>query len=1104
MRAIPGNFILCCWGLVALLLGSAGALPTMAQTSKGIISGVVRDPAGAVIAAASVTVTAEDSGERRTTSTTSVGAFRIDAVNPGHYMLHIEAQGFRAAEVRDLNVLPSIVTSYNPVLIVGEVSQIVTVEANTNLINTENGGLSGTLSSEEMAKVPIFSLDPIELAATVPGVQILDPGLNLGVNAGNGIQLEVNGARGRANNFMIDGQEINDVSLLGQAFQPQIPDAFQTVTVLTSVAPAEYGRASGGIFNLVTKSGTNQYHGDVWELYSGSGLDSLNGQVRQGKPYPAGSQNPKARYDQHQPGFTLGGPIWKDKLFGFGGAQYSRFYGNASATPVQLPDAAGYAQLTAIGGPQVALLQSYLYNGSYLSSYSNLSLSTTQGYASRYKISARPGCAAGCFIETASFQRPPVPEQQPETQWLYRVDFIPRQKDVFSVRYLHDHILVNPDLSLNPSGLPGFDGEVSGPSEVGQGTWTHIATPHLLNELRASETRVNFLFTATPQTLANPLSSNYNITFSGAGFGGSASPLGVSQNIPQGRDEELYQFQDTVSWSHGRHAVRAGVDIGRQIEIDLVQQFVNGGLTFTAGGALSALDNFLDNFLGASGTASRTVGPTRIDPHSWRNAVFAQDDIKLAPEFTVNLGVRYDYATNPENSLPYPAVDPGNPFAPINTVVKIADDKNNVSPRIGFAWNPREGIFRDGKTVFHGGFAGFYDMDFTNIVDNNAESSPNAISNSITSTSGRGLANATTLIGTIAPVLSNTSSVTSVASNLINPLVWQWDLGIERQLPAQFKLGIHYLGNRGEKLFANQELNYFVNNVRLNAARGAINIRGNRGDSEYNSIQTNVSHQFSHGFFFLATYTFGKDLDDASEVFTTYASPSAYTANLAPNGIGQDWGPSVWDRRHYASFVYSWTPAGFHASGPADALLSAFTRHITISGTTQFQSGPYSTFNFSGLDSNGDGSAMNDRPILGNRSLALDTAGFDGAFFGPPFTPGVYYDYVTGNAVTPSQEHWLVPSGNQYLHQEIGRNSFENPGTQYWNLATEKAVPASWLHFDRGTFIFRVEAQNFTNHDNIGPLNINLLNIGTEAYLSRHDAVEAMNRHLLLWAKFKF
>ncbi len=640
---------------------------------------------------------------------------------------------------------------------------------------------------------------------------------------------------------------------------------------------------------------------------------------------------------------------------------------------------------------------------------------------------------------------------------------------------------------------------------MGQGTWTHIFTSHLLNEFRASETRVNYLFTLTPAAQANSIASNFNIEFSGQAFGGPASYLGASQQLPQGRREDLYQFQDTVTWSRGRQTWRIGADLGRQIEIDLIPQNTRGLLTFTRGGALSPLDNFLDNDLGASGTAQRTFGPTRVDPHSWRNAFFAQDDVRLLPELTLNLGVRYDYATNPENSLQYPSVDPTNPFAAINTVYRVKDDLNNFAPRIGFAWNPREGFFHDGKTVIHGGFAGFYDMDFTNIVDNNAESSPNAIANSVTSTTGRGLPNATGQLALTTPVLSPTSSVTSVANTLINPLVWQWDLGVERQLPGQVMLGIHYVGNRGEKLFANQELNYFVNNVRLSPSRGAINIRGNRGDSEYESVQTNVSHQFSHGFFFLATYTFGKDMDDASEVIPTYASPSAYGADLSPNGIHQDWSPSVWDRRHVASFVYAWTPIGFHASNSAaDAVLSALTRHFTISGTTQLQSGPYSTVNVNGLDTNSDGSTQNDRPLPGNLSLPMNKAGFDGAFFGPPFTPGVYYDYVTNNAVTPDQERWLIPNGNQYVHQVVGRNSFENPGTQYWNLALEKDIPASWLHFDRGMFVFRAEAQNFTNHDNVGPLDINLLDIGTPSFMSRHNANEAMSRHMLLWAKFRF
>ena len=1072
-------------------------LPFAAQTSKGILAGVVRDKTGAVISSASISVTQESTGEVRTFVADSQGAFRIDALNPGFYTIQVEAAGFETSNVRKLNVLPSIVTSYNPELVVGKVSETVTVDASSNTINTENGQLSGTVGAAELASVPIFSLNPIELAATLPGVQMVDSNLGLGGVGGNYEQIEVNGARPRANNFMLDGQDINDVNIAGQAFDPQIPDAFQTLTAITNSASAEYGRAGGAVVNLVTKGGSNQFHGDVWELYTGSGLDSLDGITREGGPY---TSNPKARFDEHEYGFTAGGPAWKNKLFGFGAMQLERFYGNSQPGSVELPDSAGYQQLTAIGGSQVALLQSYLYNGSYLTSYTNV------GEANAYKIRPRSGCSTGCAITTALFERPPVAQQEPDTQWLYRIDFIPREKDSFTARYLHDRSNFNPDLGLNSSGLPGFDGEVGGPAELGQGTWTHVFTPTLLNEFRVSETRINFLFAPTPQTLANPLSSYYNITFNGQGFGGSASPLGISQNMPQGRIEDLYQFQDTVSWTHGRHTLRMGADIGRQIEIDLVAQNALGGLVFTKNGALSPLDNYLDNYLGASGTASKTFGPTRVNPHSWKTAFFAQDDIKISSDLTVNLGVRYDYLTNPENSLKYPAIDINNPFAPIDTVVPVKNDTNNIAPRIGFAWNPRSGFLRDGKTVVHGGIGVFYDTDFTNIVDNAAQSSPNAPTGLLTSTTGRGLSNATSLLGQIAPQLGPMDSVLSVANNMVNPLTWQWNFGIERQLPAQLKLAINYVGTHGEKLFYNQQLNYFVNNSRINPDRGAIDIRNTEASSEYNSIQTEVSRQFSHGLFFLATYTYGKDLDNASEIFSTFASPTSYSANLAPGGLGQDWGPSVWDHRHYASFVYSWSPAGFHSSNhSADLVLSAFTRHFTISGTTQFQSGPHSSFNIDGLDTNGDGDPANDRPIVGNPHLPIDTVGFDGIYYGSPaYTPGVYYDGVTGNPTTPSSEHWLVPYGPQYMPLEIGRNSFSDPGTQYWNIGAEKDIPTPWFHLERGSLVFKVQAQNFTNHDNVGPLDVNLLDIGTPNYLSKHNAIEPMSRNLLLWAKFNF
>jgi hypothetical protein len=332
-------------------------------------------------------------------------------------------------------------------------------------------------------------------------------------------------------------------------------------------------------------------------------------------------------------------------------------------------------------------------------------------------------------------------------------------------------------------------------------------------------------------------------------------------------------------------------------------------------------------------------------------------------------------------------------------------------------------------------------------------------------------------------------------------------MGVERQLPAQLKLTLNYVGNHGEKLYANEQMNYFnfATGNRLNPARGIINIRANRADSEYNSLQTELSRQFSHGAFLRVAYTYGKDLDDASDVFSTFAAPTSYSADLSPNGLGRDWGPSVWDHRHYLAVTYVWSPTGFHSNNAgADALLSAFTRHFTISGTTQLQSGYHTTFNVSGIDTNGDGSPANDRPMIGNAAKPLDTAGFDGIYFGPGFKTGVYYDAVTSLPVTASNVHWLVPYGPQYLPYEVGRNSFSNPGTQFWNIAAEKALPTSWLHFDRGSLVFRVEAQNFINHDNVGPLDINLLDIGTPNFMNRQNAIEPNTRHLLAWAKFRF
>jgi Carboxypeptidase regulatory-like domain/TonB-dependent Receptor Plug Domain len=1100
-------------------------LTSLAQTSLGILVGVVRDQTGAVVPKATVKVTGNEDGIVRTVVTQGDGAFRIEALRPQTYTVTVNQPSFSSFTAKNVIVSPSETTTYDVNLTVGSANQSVSVEADSVAINTENGQLTGIVNSTDIQKLPIFSLNPFELATTVPGSQIV---ANSGFS--NGQEVQINGARPRANNYLVDSQEINDVDIAGQAFQPIIPDSFSNVSVLTSAASAEFGRAGGGVINSITKSGTNVYHGEVYERYAGSGLNALGGLER-------GTGITKTRSDQHIYGFTAGGPIIKNKLFAFGGLAISRFYGKLTPSVLEFPDANGYAMLQAIAAAapssstpvvaqQVALLDAYLNSGvtsgSYLNAYNPVAGHTTVNT----NVGPQPGCqgqpGGSCIITENFFQRPSPNASRPTTQWEYKIDYTPWEKDSFTARYLHARNSSNPDFTNSPGALIGFDTEQGGPSELGEGTWTHIFTANLLNEFRVSETRVNFAFAPTPQTLANPL-----YTLISVNVGTATPPLGLNQNFPQGRGEDLYQFQDTVGWTKGRHSMRIGFDIGRQLETDLVSQNAVGTLTFAAGGTNAAgagyntaLGNFLQNQLGPSGTATKTFGKTRIDPHNWRSGFFGQDDIKINASLTINVGLRYDYLTNAENSLPFPGVDIHNPLGIITAnngvatanAIKVNNPKGNISPRLGFAYSPHfGGYFGDGKSVIRGGVGIFYDSSFSNIVANSAQASPNAVAGQLILTTGAGLPNATSLVPTITPVLSLQSLVESVASNTVNPITYQYNLGIERQFPWNMFFAVRYVGNIGSGLFANQQFNY-VNGVtgqRLNPAYGEDIIRGNFARSRYDSLQVEGSHLFSHGFQIRGNYTWSKSLDDASEIFNGLSNPTTFASNLAFGGMRGSWGPSDYDHRNYFVLTYVWSPAGFHgANGFADTALNVLTRNWTLSGSSRFQSGTYSTF-AANVDSNGDSSAANDRPIIGNASAPLTTGAIDGFFVGG--TPGVYYDIAAHNAKMPAlvvdqpgSVHFLVPHDpdNANLNAELGRNSYSNPGRILSDLALEKGFQVP--KFERGRIVLRAEAQDIANHNNLNILNTTVNNIGNGQFLNRKNSELDAGRQLILWAKFAF
>jgi hypothetical protein len=1111
--------------VLLLFVVSFGVSSAIAQTSTGILVGVARDASGAVIQNASVKVTNMETGEIRGATTKSDGTYRIEAMPPGRYSITVEESGFETFKADGIVVNPSVVSSYDVVLRIGKANDVVEVSAVSNAINTDNGQLTGMINATDIRQLPIFSLNPIELATTLPGMQVItQPSSGVGAQ---GQVFAANGARPRANNFLIDGQEINDVAIAGQGFQPDIPGMYSSVAVIGNSASAEYGRAGGAITNVVTQRGTNAFHGSAYERYTGSGLNALSGTQRQSKSSP--TPPIKTRFDRHTFGFTGGGPIFKDKLFVFGASQWQRFYGQTLVGRQELPDAAGVKQLqaiqaqgTSVQAQQSALFANYLSNYSYLNSFQNTTITKANPNLSFNSYSViSPGCpTGGCSITTALFQRPSVPEQNTDTQFATRVDYTPRERDTISVRYIHDRGFLTPDFGNNAS-LPGFDSQQGGFSELAQVAYTHVFNPRILNEFRVSETRLNFAFAFTPQTLANPLNLTPSITFSQT----TIPALGPNQNLPQGRGEDLYQLQDTVGLTMGKQSIRAGFDIGRQIEQEIVSQNALGSLTYGAGGSYgSALGEFINNFIGTSGSDAKTFGKTRIDPHNWRSALFAQDDIKLTSELTVNLGIRYDYFTDPDNNLPFPSINPNTVLTdPITAVYKVNNDTNNISPRAGFAYVPHFGFFSDGKTVFHAGFGIYFDTDFSNIVVNSAQSSPDAPTGGTTYTAKDGIANSNALIPALTPVLTNLSNVnSSVVNNLVNPYTYQYNFGAERELPYNLKLTTNYVGSRGVKLYAGRQFNYFAPTdgtaatVRLNPARGAIIARGNFASSSYNSLQVELSRAFTRGITFRAAYTYSKDLDNASEIFNTFNSPTVYQADLSANGMPQEWGNSAWDHRNYIVLSYVWAPKGYTANGAfTNGLLGAFTRHWTVSGVERFQSGPYSTINESGFDANGDGSTANDRPIIGNPSAPFNTAGVDASQLGG--TQGTYYNLNIYNApatptqpahtkvlVDPTSVHFLVQRGQHFLHQEVSRDSYLQPGYQQHDLAIEKGIGLSYLHFEQGTLNLRAEANDVGNHNNVNPLGVNVALFGASSQLNPVVSRTGAGRSLVLWAVLKF
>jgi hypothetical protein len=1094
------------WALMVLLCVLVSAV-AWGQTSNGTLVGSVIDPAGAVVTRASVSAVSSQYGQPHETHTDSVGTYRLESLQPGTYDVSISAPAFETLTVTGAVINGSLTTTINGKLKLAAAQQAIEVHATAGqMIDTQSGQLGETISHQEVAELPYFSLNPAELAMTLPGVQDSPVGKGaIPTDAQtNGIAFSVNGTRPRANNFLIDGQDDNDYGLTGQAYQPINYGAVQEVAILTNAYSAEYGRGGGSVTNYIYKSGTNNFHGDAWEVNRNSAVAAIPAQDAIANNV---TENP---YDNENAfGFDVGGPLKKDKLFVFGTAQWDRERQAATGPVFNLPTAAGIATLKSLEpNANIALFLNAI--GSLVSPA--VAPKTTNIALGNDPVTNQPRPS----VEIGSFQVQNVRTASSALTWNYRMDWHFTDRDILTGSALRNNQTITPDNFANPDALPNFQTQQGGPSEIFRGQWAHTISSALVNELRLSYTKINFAFALTPATAAGPLA---NMPFLEFGNDINFPSIGVDNNFPQGRAHQIWQVQEALSYAVSRHTIKAGVDITVLSLNDTLALNTRGTILYNFSPGYSSLGNFMDDFTGQNpGSISKGFGNPNFNSSATMLAPYVEDTWRVKNNLTLTMGLRYEYWGALANSLPFPAFNIAAGFGlPNATNAEYADpntpaffdslfsfkqipDKRNFAPRIGLAYTPHWGrsLFGDGKTVLRAGYGIFYDGLFTNITDNSAESQPNTFGGAISSPTG----NASTFPG-IMPTLNSTFFIESMASNLHNPLTEQWNVDVQRELPLGLVLTLAYVGTRGEHLFANQDFNPAVgvdstnHYIYMNSNFGEIEIRTNAGDSWYSSGQAEVERKI-HTVVLRAAYTYSKFLDDTSDVnLTTGAS----TFSQVLSNQRSDWGPSAFDRRHRFTVAYVWQVPHFYQN----AFLRALTDAWEWSGIATIESGTPNTIT-DGFDNLGNGHP-NSRPNLGNVSAPLNSFAFDGGDVGGPYNSGQYYEFhcifawFGGGPQCPNEPastfHFIIPPS---VPGNVGRNSLFGPGQIYFDTSIQRDFPIHFWKLENQTLSFRTEMFNAFNHPNLFTPSYTMSDIN----FNNTAITISGGRQIKFWLKYSF
>jgi hypothetical protein len=995
------------------------------QTSRGTVTGTVLDASGAAIPTARVTLTGADTGVRLATVSNDTGVYRFDAVDLGNYKLEVTHAGFQTFVSTGITVEANRVATVDPRLVLGAAETRIEVRGDAGEVLIKDGPLrGGNFQPRQIRDLPLLSLNPLSLARTLPGATEASGSMVWSNTTNPGAGFSVNGQRPRGNNYMLDGTENNDVWLSGEEQGFSIVDAIEEVSVQTGNFGVEFGRAGGGVFNVVTKSGTNSLHGTLLWRYQSERFNSISNLDRL-------TGIPQSVFSSNIYGFTAGGPIRRNKTFFFAAFQQSNRHSTANF-PLQLPTATAVATLRSLF-PSDPRLDLYL---GALGDLRGTGAPFTVGLGADPKSGIDRGSVQ---FATAAYVLPAVNDGP---QWLARIDHYQSEAHRLSWRYGYDSRLVLPGTANGSVSFPGFVQQNTASHHNFLFSDSYTFSPTWTNEFRFSYGRPDAEASvpwpgSVPAALTLPRISIANV----------ASP-GLPSSNEQFHYGNSLLFQETQTKLTGRHAFRYGAEILR--ESITQQRAANdlGTINFAIATGYSAFANFLDDFSGPSVSASRVFGAKVLHPDQLHQSYFFQDNWKATPTLALTLGLRYENFGQFINALPYPAFSG---FDPAQFLVRheANPDNRDFGPAFGLAWSPH------GKTVWRGGYQISYDALPTQLIFlGPAGGTPNAINTTVSApNSGRGLANWFEQLPAAAGSPSLTDSRASIDKNLRNPYTERWSFGLQRQLPQSMVLDVAYVGSESHRLTTKADWNpRLLSGVRLYPDFGPTEVRTSEGNSTYHALQARLDRRFAHGFQVAASYTWSKMLDSTSDGAGSMSTQEPGKMNqtsvpVSQGGLKLDHGISDFDRPQRLTIAYLWA-----VPGPRSGWWKYLFGGWSIAGITTFQSGtPFTVAN--GSDRNGDVYAA-DRPDIGNPAAPLSSR----AVIAPGCSTG-YRNPDSGACVNPGSVRWVEGIGFPNA-ATVGRNTLRTGGTNNFDLNLSKSVPVG----EGRRLELRWEALNALNH----------------------------------------